>query len=88
MTAVVTPEAFPTSSLQLHMPTQAAMGQPWDVSPWLPACQILARCDVNSALALHRGFLGSPSTLPPPTSLLSYSDLFIFPGDSRESRET
>lgn len=47
------------------MPTQAAMGQPWNVSSWLPACQILARYDVNSALALHRGFLGSP---PLPTS--------------------
>lgn len=70
---------FPPAALQLHMPTQAAMGQPWNISPWLPACQILARYDVNSALALHRGFLGFPT----PHFLLSYCDLFVFPGDSR-----
>lgn len=70
---------FPPGALQLHMPTPAAMGQTWNVSPWLPACQILARYDVNSALALRRTFLGSPT----PDFLLSYCDLFIFPRDSR-----
>lgn len=57
---------------------------PWDnhgaqVAACLPACQILDRYDVSSALALRRGFLGSPT----PFFLLVYCDLLLFPGDSR-----
>lgn len=57
---------------------------PWDnhgaqVADCLPACQILDRYDVSSALALRKGFLGSPT----PYFLLVYCDILLFPGDSR-----